>query len=165
MISAPVRQRSYPAGSMDGLSEDFSGLPDYKTRSERQAERRDRKFAEHRVNPHRGRRTRIAIVGAFVISLILAAVLLVIAYAPAPFIGVSASALSKSVGTANGTSCHPNTGGWICTLGERGESARYQISSDWAGCWAGKRIGGPGKASQPKEISGCVSLLNHLTSG
>ena len=56
---------------MDGVSEDFSGLPEYKTRGEKRAERVDRIWSERRSDPYRGHRTKVLVVGGFVLAIML----------------------------------------------------------------------------------------------
>ena len=149
---------------MDGVSEDFddfSGLPEYKSRRDRNAERVDRRWKKHRANPHRGRLAKIALIGAFLAALVLGGIYLIVAFAPAPYMSMSAAALSKSVGDTTAAGCRPDTGGWICPTAIDGKNARYRVSSDVFGCWNGKRIGG--SAAAPKSISGCVTLMDHLT--
>ena len=156
----------YSARAMDGVSEDFSGLPDYKTRSERNAERVDRRFGQRRNNPYRGHRTRIILVGGFAVALVLLALSLVVLFAPTPYLGTNYSSIAKSVGAASAHDCRPGGSGWVCTKEVDGSAARYEVKVDWAGCWDGHLIGKPaGSNGAQPEISGCVSLMDHLTAG
>ncbi len=150
---------------MDGVGEDFSGLPEHRSREERREERRDQKFTRHRSDPHRGRRTRILLVGGFAVALALIAVSLIVVFAPTPYLGTGHEALARSVG-GSGQDCRPVGDGWTCTKEAGGTVARYEVKVDWAGCWSGTLIGPPAarEAAQPK-ISGCVSLLDQFTAG
>lgn len=151
---------------MDGVSEDFSGLPEYKSRDERRGERRDRKFSQHRSNPYRGRRTKILLVGGFVFALLLLAISLIVLFAPTPYLGASHGALANSVGGSSAQDCRPSGSRWICAVENGGITSRYEVKVDWAGCWTGSLMGrpAPGSDTQPK-ISGCVSIMDHLTAG
>ncbi len=156
----------YSARAMDGVSEDFSGLPEYKTRSERNAERVDRRFGQRRNNPYRGHRTRIILVGGFAVALVLLALSLVVLFAPTPYLGTNYASIAKSVGAASAHDCRPGGSGWVCTKEVDGSAARYEVKVDWAGCWDGRLIGKPaGSNGAQPEISGCVSLMDHLTAG
>lgn len=149
---------------MDGVSEDFSGLPEQRSRKELRAERRERRFNEHITNPYRGHRTRVILIGGFVVGLLLAAVALIIVFAPTPYLGVKHDSLAASIGGE--TTCRPGGGTWNCSKTVDGAQARYKVTVDWAGCWSGTLAGPPaarGKAD-PK-ISGCVSLLDHFRAG
>lgn len=148
---------------MDGVSEDFSGLPEHKSRGERRTERRERKFAERRADPFRGHRTRILLVGGFFIAVVLVAISLIVLFAPTPYLGTSHSALASSVGSASAQDCRPVGSSWICTREAGAGVARYEIKVDWAGCWSGELAGPPsarGKAD--RKISGCVAIIDHL---
>jgi hypothetical protein len=151
---------------MDGVSEDFSGLPEYKTRGEKRAERVDRIWSERRNNPYRGRRARIILVGGFAVALLVLAISLIVLFAPAPYMGTNYSSIAKSVGTASPHDCRPGGSGWICAKEAGGTVARYDVKVDWAGCWSGKLIGPTTSRgdAQPK-ISGCVSVMDHLKAG
>jgi len=149
---------------MDGVSEDFSGLPEQRSRKERRAEREEERFSRHVENPYRGHRTRVILVGGFVVGLVLAAIALIIVFAPTPYLGVKHNTLAASIGGE--TTCRPAGSTWTCNQSADGQRAHYKVSVDWAGCWSGT-LAGPraarGKAD-PK-ISGCVSLLDHFRAG
>jgi len=147
---------------MDGVSEDFSGLPEYKTRGERRTERLDRGWSDRRNNPYRGHRTKVLVVGGFVLTLLLIAVSLVMLFAPTPYLGMSHGALAQSVGDPTGRGCHPSGDAWICTKNAGGSDVRYRVRVDWAGCWSGSLIGSP---EAPRNISGCVSIMDHIKAG
>ncbi len=146
---------------MDGVSEDFSGLPEYKSRGERREERLDRKFTEHRSNPYRGRRTRILLVGGFLLALFLLALSLIVMFAPTPYLGTSHSALANSIGGSDANDCRPAGSNWICTEGSGASMTRYAVKIDWAGCWSGQLIGSAGSGAA-RKISGCVAIIDHL---
>ena len=151
---------------MDGLSEDFSGLPEYKTRSERRLERLDRKWSKRRASPYRGHRARGLLVGGFALALLLLTISLIVLFAPTPYLGTTHGALESSIGGASAGDCRPAGSGWICATSADGKTARYDVKVDWAGCWTGELLGSAAAHpdSQPK-ISGCVSIMDHLTAG
>ena len=149
---------------MDGVSEDFSGLPEYKSRGERRSERQEQKFSRHRSNPHRGHRTRVLLAGGFVLGLLLVATSLIVLFAPTPYLGTSHSALANSVGGSSAQDCRPSAGSWICGTESGGSIARYEVKVDWAGCWTGELIGrAPAGSDAKPAISGCVAIIDHLT--
>ncbi|MBN8868204.1 MAG: hypothetical protein J0H98_11675 [Solirubrobacterales bacterium] len=134
---------------MDGVGEDFSGLPPRRrTRHEAPRDRRDgARFAK------------IAVVGGFVIGLMAIALALIVLFAPTPYLGTNGAALAKSVGGVDEGGCRPIEGGWVCRKDQGSGTVPYRVKADWAGCWSGVRIGD----GQPREISGCISILDHLT--
>lgn len=134
---------------MDGVSEDFSGLPQPR-KAEKEVRRGDR---------HRGRMAKIAIVGGFLIGLVLVAISLVVLFAPTPYLGMSHGALAKSIDGSSAKGCSPARNGWNCWK----EGSAYHVTADWAGCWSGDLIGRPGASDAPPKISGCVSVVDHLT--
>lgn len=146
---------------MEGVSEDFSGLPEYSTRGER---RQERKGSDRRSGPRQGHRTRAVLVGGFALALLLLTAALIVLFAPTPYLGASHRAVENSIGGINAGDCRPAGSDWICATRVDGEMARYEVNVDWAGCWSGQLIGRaaahPG--AEPK-ISGCVSLMDHLT--
>ncbi len=146
---------------MDGVSEDFSGLPEYKTRTERREERDDRRYDRRRSNPYRGHRTRILLVGGFVLALVFLALSLIVLYAPTPYLGTNHSALASSIGESATDGCKPNGSSWICTGGSGESAARYDVKVDWAGCWSGQLIGSAASGAD-RNISGCVAIIDHL---
>lgn len=154
---------------MDGVSEDFSGLPDYKTREDRRNERIDRVWEKRRSNPYRGRRARVLVAGGFALGLLLVALALIMLFAPTPYLGMSHGALASSVGDATGRGCHPQGDGWICARETGGAITNYKVKVDWAGCWTGNPVGkgtagkGVAASGSQSEISGCVSIMDHLT--
>ena len=147
---------------MDGVSEDFSGLPEYKSRVERREERLDRNFDRRRSNPYRGRRTRVLLVGGFVLALLLLALSLIVMFAPTPYLGASHGALASSIGDAASEDCRPSGSNWICTGTEGGVTTRYAVKVDWAGCWSGQLVGSASGGAD-RKISGCVAIIDHLT--
>jgi hypothetical protein len=151
---------------MDGLSEDFSGLPEYKTRGERRLERLDRKWSQRRANPRRGHRTRVLLVGGFALALLLLTISLIVLFAPTPYLGTTHGSLESSIGGASAGDCRPAGSGWICATNVSDKTARYDVKVDWAGCWSGELLGSAvaHPDAQPK-ISGCVSIMDHLTAG
>ena len=151
---------------MDGVSEDFSGLPEHQSRRERREKRREERFAERRANPYRGRRTRVLLVGGFALALLLLTISLIALYAPTPYLGTSHGALANSIGGASAQGCHPAGGSWICSRDVDGTLSRYSVKVDWAGCWNGQMIGSPAASTgADRKISGCVSIVDHLTAG
>jgi len=132
---------------MDGVGEDFSGLP--RRRVEPDFRRGDR---------NRGRMVRIAIVGGFILGLIVVAVSLIVLYAPTPYLGMSHGALANSVGGSSARGCSPSGDGWNCWK----DGTAYHVRADWAGCWNGRPIGRSAGDTRA-GISGCVSILDHLT--
>ncbi len=151
---------------MDGVSEDFSGLPEYKSRGERNAERVERRFSQRRNNPYRGHRTRVILVGGFVVALILLTVSLIVLYVPTPYLGTSHGSLASSIGSSSAQDCRPGGSGWICRKETGGTVARYDVKVDWAGCWTGELMGSTAASGNAKpEISGCVSIIDHLRAG
>jgi len=148
---------------MDGVSDDFSGLPEYKTRGDRREERLDRVWTERRSNPYRGHRTKVLIVGGFVIALALLAISLIMLFAPTPYLGMSHDALASSVGNTTDRGCRPSGDGWLCATESGSAIATYKVHVDWAGCWSGNLVGPSGDAQQ--KISGCVSIMDHITAG
>ncbi|MCB0862390.1 MAG: hypothetical protein KDB66_04165 [Solirubrobacterales bacterium] len=124
----------------------------------------ERRFGQRQNNPYRGHRTRIMLTGGFVVAIILVAISLIVAFAPAPLLGINYSSIAKSVGAESAHGCKPGGSGWVCNKEVNGATARYEIKVDWVGCWDGRLIGksAVGTGAQPK-ISGCVSLLDHLT--
>lgn len=146
--------RGYPARSMDGVSEDFSGLP-----RPRGAGRDTRS-----IGRNRGHFTRVAVVGGFTIALLLTAMALIVLFAPTPYLGASHGALAHSVGGGSAKGCHPAGDIWVCRTTQSGTAARYDIKVDWAGCWKGQLAGPPpARGIAPSRISGCVSLVDHFT--
>ena len=148
------------------VSEDFSGLPEYKTRGEKRSERVDRIWSERRNNPYRGRRTRIILVGGFLVALLALVISLIVLFAPAPYLGTNYSSIANSVGTASEHDCKPAGNGWICTKEVGNGNARYNVEVDWAGCWSGQLMGRAAAHpdAEPK-ISGCVAIIDHLKAG
>lgn len=148
---------------MDGVGDDFSGLPERKTRAEKRSERLDRRYEQRRANPYRGRRTRVLLAIGFAMAVMLVLCSLIVLFAPTPYLGTNHAALSSSVGGSAGKACHPGGDGWICSTGSGSADPRYRVNVDWAGCWSGRLIGpgGVNRASEP-NISGCVALIDHL---
>lgn len=104
------------------------------------------------------------VVATFVLALILLAVSLVAVFAPTPYLGTSHGALANSVGGAGAEDCRPAGGPWICTTESAGETVRYEVSVDWAGCWSGTLVGPRAARGEARPtISGCVSILDHIT--
>ncbi|MCB0857778.1 MAG: hypothetical protein KDB57_06625 [Solirubrobacterales bacterium] len=153
------------ADAMDGVSDDFSGLPEYKSRSERRDERVERIWAERRNSPYRGRRTKLILVGGFTLAVLLLALALIILFAPTPYLGASHGALANSVGGSSVDDCRPSGSTWICTTTSNGTVERYDVKVDWAGCWSGELIGAPASSDTDRKISGCVSIIDHLRAG
>jgi hypothetical protein len=151
---------------MDGVSEDFSGLPEYKTRSEKREERVEKIWSERRSDPYRGRRTRVLVVGGFVIGLALMGLAAIAFFAPTPYLGMSHDALASSVGHTTSRGCHPSGDGWLCTTSDGGSTVTYKVKVDWAGCWTGRPVGPTvARGEAQPAISGCVSIMDHLTAG
>lgn len=138
---------------MDGVSEDFSGLPERRPRAEREVRRGDR---------NRGRIARIAVVGGFLIGLMLVALSLIVLFAPTPYLGVNHGALASSVDGGSVKGCQPAGDGWNCWKGEGTMASKYHVKADWAGCWTGELVGRVAGDTPPK-ITGCVSIMDHLT--
>jgi hypothetical protein len=136
---------------MDGVGEDFSGLP-----------RRgpvDREF--RRGDRNRGRIARIAVVGGFVIVLMVVAISLIVLYAPTPYLGMSHGALANSVDGSSARGCSPSGDGWNCWK----DGSAYHVRADWAGCWTGEPVGKSPSVDTREKIYGCVSIMDHLTAG
>ncbi len=150
---------------MDGVSGDFSGLPEYKSRSERRDERVERIWAERRNSPYRGRRTKLILVGGFTLAVLLLALSLIMLFAPTPYLGASLGALANSVGGSAANDCRPAGSSWICTRATGDSVQRYDVKVDWAGCWTGELIGTPASSDTDRKISGCVSIVDHLRAG
>lgn len=134
---------------MDGVSEDFSGLPQ-RGKTEREFRRGDR---------NRGRMAKIAVVGGFVIGLFVVLLSLIVLFAPTPYLGMSHGALANSVDGSSAKGCTPARDGWNCWK----DGAAYHVKADWAGCWTGEPIGRPAVVNTRPEISGCVSIMDHIT--
>jgi hypothetical protein len=151
---------------MDGMSEDFSGLPEYKTRGEKREERVEKIWSERRSNPYRGHRTRVLVVGGFVIGLVLMGLAAIAFFAPTPYLGMSHDALASSVGHTTDRGCRPSGDGWLCARSVDGSTVTYKVKVDWAGCWTGRQVGPAAtrRDAQP-SITGCVSIMDHITAG
>jgi len=148
---------------MDGVSEDFSGLPEYKSRGDRREERVERIWTERRSNPYRGRRRRVLLIGGFVVALVLTALAAIAFFAPTPYIGMSHTALAASVGDTTARGCHPAGDGYLCVRDTGGATVNYKVKVDFVGCWTGEPVGkSAGSGGSRSEISGCVSLMDHL---
>lgn len=139
---------------MDGVSEDFSGLPPQR-RDEREKTRRSRKGHT--------RSYRLILVSGVVAAFGLFLLGLVVFFAPAPYLGMSHAALAASVDESSARGCKPAGRGWSCWRSVNGTAHRYRVTADWAGCWTGK-LAGRRSQSSPADplISGCVTVMDHL---
>jgi hypothetical protein len=87
---------------------------------------------------------------------------------PAPLLGLGGKALQRSVGNGNllggKDACERATAGaWRCQRWDDGFSGTvsYRVKADWKGCWHATRVGPAGEGS-PKQLSGCVSLVDYV---
>lgn len=87
---------------------------------------------------------------------------------PTPVLGIDGGALQSSFGGVDILSfdpenCHRNGGSWTCSRYESSISGTisYRVQVDGLGCWKATRIG-PSYGGNPKELSGCASLVNYV---
>ena len=106
----------------------------------------------------------IAAVSATLLSLMFIG-LLVMVTRPAVIVGVSESALGRSVSNnENGTPCSRNDdGNWVCPRETNRGMAHYRVDVDWMGCWEADRSSGPETEFTPATKSGCVELGDVVT--
>jgi hypothetical protein len=95
---------------------------------------------------------------------------------PTPIVGVDGESLAASTGSTvneiNSVPCKQEGGEdddkWMCTYpgvpdpepGDPGPTT-YEVTIDGWGCW---NIGGVQGPTDPPETSGCVTLMNHISS-
>jgi hypothetical protein len=84
---------------------------------------------------------------------------------PTPLVGVDGRALGYSVSVLSDDACqHGPHDAWICPYFPAGGSGNvsYRVTVNRLGCWTGTRLGhGPVEGDAPREISGCISILDH----
>ena len=88
---------------------------------------------------------------------------------PSPLLGLDGRALQSSVGNKVPYLPEPDPcerqadGSWMCTRWDAGFSGTvgYEVRADRLGCWEAERATFSGEGS-PKELSGCVSLVDFV---
>jgi hypothetical protein len=94
-----------------------------------------------------------------------------ILWRPAAVLGVDGGSLAQSlggeVGRSYGDCVEQHDGEWLCTVSDAsGDQLRYEVRTHRFGCWnAGKIRWHESKSHDLDEISGCIGLLDELTSG
>jgi hypothetical protein len=103
-----------------------------------------------------------------VVGVVVGFVLLFLAAFVALPVPPGADALGTSVGNSvlSSNPCvEEDKGVWRCRRADTGNSSTvpYEVTVSWLGCWEGLRLGPPAvEGGTPKEISGCVTLIDHL---
>lgn len=84
---------------------------------------------------------------------------------PTPILGIDGGSLGASVG-GDLVSCKQHADGeWICPRPVPGSSdyVDYRVSAGTFGCWSGEIVGRYATVKKvPAEISGCVSIVDHI---
>ncbi|HEY3435221.1 MAG TPA: hypothetical protein VGK41_06180 [Solirubrobacterales bacterium] len=88
---------------------------------------------------------------------------------PAPLLGFDAKALQKSVGNGDllpDRCLRARVGNaWLCSRWESQLSSAvpYRVRMTRFGCWEAVRLGSGGEGGSPKNLSGCVTLVDYLS--
>jgi len=124
-----------------------------------------------RLRARRIRAERQKLVKPLLICGIVAFVLLLFAFRPTPILGVDGKSLQYSFDVSSfnqGTTetCEPRTGKgqWKCFVYDDSDSKEvpYKVSVDRMGCWTGTTSASKKSDSIEPEISGCITILDHL---
>lgn len=102
-------------------------------------------------------------IGLLIAFVVVASAGLLFWARPTPILGVDGKSLAHSVKDGSDTApCTKAAGDWVCEIEGDGPPTKYAIDLRWDGCWKGDRVSGPLAAFTPEEISGCISLGDHL---
>ncbi|MGH2963965.1 MAG: hypothetical protein ACRDMH_01105 [Solirubrobacterales bacterium] len=97
---------------------------------------------------------------------VVAVLLLAVAafcYRPATILGVDGDALSHSVGSGDLNGCKDGGDGrWECSMPANGGSSAvdYAVKTRSFGCWDATRVERASSRRFPKQLSGCINLID-----